>query len=312
MRIDWRRLSALVTILLTLVALGIVIHAIDKISWPKVLASLDHVGLVRFAWSLLFTAASYLTLTGFDWLGIAHLGRRLSYRRVALTSFLSLSIGHTVGLAPLSSGAIRFRYYSEAGLNASQVASVIALSAVTVALGETTLCGVALLWQPALGGRLLHVDRNLAGLIGAACLAFPLLYLLMAWRCRRQIHCWRWSFSMPSIRIALGQVFLGLLNYGFVAAALYCVFASAGHARFAEVATAYVVGNLASLISHVPGGLGVLEMVIGALFPGADSVGPLISFRIAYFLIPLFLGCLAFAATELLAWLRPAKPQFRP
>lgn len=310
MRIDWRRLSAVVTLLLTLVAIGIVVHALNEITWPKIQSSLEHVGARRFAWSLLFTGASYLTLTGFDWLGMTYIGARIGYGRVALTSFLSLSIGHTVGFAPLSSGAIRYRYYSEVGLDAAQVAQVIALSAVTVALGEVGLCGLALLWQPALGGKLLHVGRDLAVLIGAGCLVLPLAYLAAAGLVRRQLRWRQWSFRMPSLKIALAQILLGILNYALVSAALYSVFSSVGNAGFAEVATAYVAGNLAALISHVPGGLGILEMVIGALFPGKDSIGPLIAFRIAYYLIPLLLGCLTFAGTELRGRLRTAKPQF--
>jgi len=49
----------------------------------------------------LFTAASYLSLTGFDYLGMRYAGARLAYRRAALASFTGLSIGHTLGLAPL-------------------------------------------------------------------------------------------------------------------------------------------------------------------------------------------------------------------
>src|SRR3712207_8967800 len=50
------------------------------------------------------------------------LGRPLSYPKVALASFVSLSLGHNIGFAGLSSGAIRYRFYSRAGLTAEEVA----------------------------------------------------------------------------------------------------------------------------------------------------------------------------------------------
>jgi uncharacterized membrane protein YbhN (UPF0104 family) len=47
--------------------------------------------------------------------------------------------------------------------------------------------------------------------------------------------------------------------------------------------------------------------VIATLLPGIDLIGPLIMFRIVYFLVPLAIGCLLLAGTELRQRLRPAK-----
>jgi uncharacterized membrane protein YbhN (UPF0104 family) len=61
-----------------------------------------------------------------------------------------------------------------------------------------------------------------------------------------------------------------------------------------------VIANVTSLISHVPGGLGVIEAVVRYLLPGTNVIGALIAFRAVYFLLPLMLGGLLFALTELL------------
>jgi uncharacterized membrane protein YbhN (UPF0104 family) len=53
-------------------------------------------------------------------------------------------------------------------------------------------------------------------------------------------------------------------------------------------------------MSHVPGGLGVIEAVMLALVPGANVVGALVAFRAVYFLIPFLLGGLVFALCEYL------------
>ena len=52
------------------------------------------------------------------------------------------------------------------------------------------------------------------------------------------------------------------------------------------VASAYVIANVTSLISHVPGGLGVIENVVAFLLPRADLIGALVAFRFIYFLLP--------------------------
>ncbi|MBB3542102.1 MULTISPECIES: hypothetical protein [unclassified Rhizobium] len=55
---------------------------------------------------------------------------------------------------------------------------------------------------------------------------------------------------------------------------------------------------MAILVTHVPGGLGVLEAVVSAILPGAAAIGGLIVFRAIYFLLPLLLGLPAFAISE--------------
>src|SRR3546814_20301383 len=56
---------------------------------------------------------------------------------------------------------------------------------------------------------------------------------------------------------------------------------------------------VAALISHVPGGLGVVEAVVLMLVAEAGVIGALVAFRVVYYLMPLVLGSLLFAASEL-------------
>jgi hypothetical protein len=62
----------------------------------------------------------------------------------------------------------------------------------------------------------------------------------------------------------------------------------------------YVAANTAAILSHVPGGLGVIEAVVLSLVPGANVVGALIAFRVVYYLIPFVIGSVLFAACEIL------------
>jgi glycosyltransferase 2 family protein len=97
----------------------------------------------------------------------------------------------------------------------------------------------------------------------------------------------------------MAQVVIGPVNFAFVAACLYHALAAAGDVAYLEVAAVYVIANVTSLISHVPGGLGVIETVVRYLLPDADVIGALIAFRAVYFLLPLTMGGPLFALTEL-------------
>jgi uncharacterized membrane protein YbhN (UPF0104 family) len=105
---------------------------------------------------------------------------------------------------------------------------------------------------------------------------------------------------VPNARIATAQIAIGTANFGFVAATLYQLLA--GAAAYPETVAAYVLGNVTALMSHVPGGLGVLEYVISSLVIHGQVVGALIAFRIVYFLVPLVLGSVLLAAAEVSRW----------
>lgn len=263
-----------------------------------ILASIAAISPTRFVLVCACALGSYVCLTGFDTLGVRYAGASLPYRRIAAVSMTSLSLGHTIGFAALSSGAIRYRLYSRHGLSAEQVAKVILICAITVGLGLSVVLCAGFLLRPeivelvgGLGPREALGLGLLAGLVPAA-------YLLLAATVRGKLRIRAWTFQMPSFRIALGQVLIGPLNLGLVVACLYAALSDRSTIDYPDVLAAYALANTASLLAHVPGGLGVIEAVVAFLLSGADVIGALIVFRVAYFLIPFVLGALSFAVLE--------------
>jgi uncharacterized membrane protein YbhN (UPF0104 family) len=115
---------------------------------------------------------------------------------------------------------------------------------------------------------------------------------------RRPIRIREWTVQLPDWRLALAQVIIGPLNFAFVSACLYHALASLADVSYLQVATAYVIGLAGSLLSHVPGGLGVIETVVLFLLAGQQLIGGLVAFRVIYFLIPLCIGAPLFAVAE--------------
>ena len=135
--------------------------------------------------------------------------------------------------------------------------------------------------------------------LGIGCLAVPAIYLILAAFVRKPLRIRRWSLEMPPLRLALGQVLIGSINFAFVAACLHQALAAVAEVAYLGVASVYVIANATALVSHVPGGLGVIESVVMYLLPQKDLIGPLLVFRFVYFLVPLGLGSILFAVTEL-------------
>lgn len=273
-------------------------RSLSQYSLAELQQSLVQIPAARYGAAFGFAAVSYLCLTGFDWLGVRYAGKPLGWRRTALASFASLSIGHNIGVAALSSGAIRYRYYSRWGLNAGDVAKIILFAGMTVGLGLATLGGLGLLFYPAKAQLLLGLGSGELVTIAALCLTGPIVYLMLATFMRRQLRIRHWKFDLPELRLALSQVALGTLNFACVAACLHQLIAASSQTPYLEVATVYVIGNVTALISHVPGGLGVLEATVLYLLPDASALGAIIAFRVVYFFVPLALGLPLFLASE--------------
>ncbi|APO69341.1 lysylphosphatidylglycerol synthetase/UPF0104 protein [Rhizobium gallicum] len=270
----------------------------SRYTLSDVLESIGTIPGSRILGGLGFAAASYLCLTGFDWLALRYAGRPLSYPRAAIASFTSLSIGHNLGFAALSSGAVRYRFYSRWGLNAEEVAKVILFCGVTVGIGLSALAGIALIINPQDAANLLKLGPASLFALGCACLSLPVVYVILSAIVRTPLHLWKWSFEMPRLKLALGQVVIGTVNFIFVAACLHQMLAVQGQASYVQTATAYVLANIAVLVTHVPGGLGVIEATVSYVLPGAASIGALVAFRVIYFLIPLLIGLPVFAISE--------------
>ena len=281
------------------IAAYLLYRALSAYELTKIVKAIFAIPRPRLALGALFVACSYISLTLYDTLAIRYIGAKLSYRRIALASFTALSIGHTLGVAAASSGAIRYRFYSRWGIDAGDIARIIIFCAMTAGLGLNTVMGLALLLRANVAAKLLGFSQAGAIALGAACLLLTGLYVGLAAVLCRPLAIKRWEIPIPPVKLALAQISIGTMDFCFVAAALYELLPAAVGAGYFAVATVYVLANVASIVSHVPGGLGVLEAVVIHLLPEMSVIGALVVFRFIYFLVPFTIGAVLFAACEL-------------
>jgi uncharacterized membrane protein YbhN (UPF0104 family) len=284
------------------VALALAAFLIYRISrqytLDEVLQSIAAIPVSRLLLAGSFAALSYLCLTGFDWLAVRYVHHPLPWWKTAVTSFTALSIGHNLGFAFLSSGAIRYRFYSRFGLNGREIVMAIGFCALTGAVGLLVLGGVSLLLSPTLAGEYLRLPRATVIAIGSVCLAVAAIYLVLSAVDWGTLRIGKWAITIPPLRLALGQTIIGPLNFAMVAACLYHAMAAVSDVTYVALAAIYVIGNFTAIMSHVPGGLGVLESVVMFFTGGGQVIGALIVFRVIYFFVPLAIGGSLFLIIE--------------
>ncbi|MDB5554171.1 MAG: hypothetical protein JWL86_4155 [Rhizobium sp.] len=285
-----RYLFKIVIVVAVAGAIYLLYKTLQQYSLDDISRALRSIPASNLMLGLAFAAGSYFCLACNDALAVRYAGKPLPFHQTALASFTGLSIGHNVGVAALSSGAIRYRFYSRWGLSAEDVAKVILFCGMTVALGLATLGAAAIFLRPDDVAKMAGLNDNAISIAALGCFTFPMLYLVLSAFLRKPLHIRTWSFQMPSLTIAAGQIVVGTVNFALVAASLHQMLTAFEEAAYLKVATASITANIAAIISHVPGGLGVLEATIVHILPGAESIAAVIAFRVIYYFIPLAIG----------------------
>jgi uncharacterized membrane protein YbhN (UPF0104 family) len=265
-------------------------HTFRDFTLSEIIESFRAIPTVNLLMALLFAFGSYLCLSGFDWAGVRYVKNDLAYPKIGLASFIALSIGQSVGLSGLSSGALRYRYYAHWGMSTEDVAKIVLLSGVTVGIGMAMLSGIVMVLNPKDAASVLGLSEAVIIAIGFACLAATAGYLALAAFVRTPLKIRSWTFEMPTLTIAIAQVVIATINFALVSACLREVMAASADVSYLKAATAFVLANLAILITHAPGGLGVLEATVRHVMGDQASIGSLVAFRVIYFFIPFFIG----------------------
>ncbi len=297
-----RYLSALVPVALFCAAL-IALHRLGgEFRLKDILAAFAAIGHWSVLLAIALTAGSYLALTGYERLALGFVGRTLPWSKYALTSFVAYAIGHNLGVAALSGGAIRYRIYTPLGFGAMEIARVVAFCTITFALGASTLAGVSLIVNAGEASSLLHSTAQLSITLGVLALCAVAGYLI-ACALRRTPLIWRGtSIELPTLGTALIQIALAAVDLALASAALYALLPASANISYLAFAGLYMVALAASLLSLVPGGLGVFETIMVLLLPGVPApqlLAALLAYRLVYYALPFGVALALLSAHEL-------------
>jgi uncharacterized membrane protein YbhN (UPF0104 family) len=120
-------------------------------------------------------------------------------------------------------------------------------------------------------------------------LAFVLLYIFGSWLQLRPLQIGKFRLEYPRLPVVTQQLIVAPLELIGAAGIIYFALPEAGNPGFLIILGIFLVSFSAALISHAPGGLGVLELVFLTGLPDmdqADVLAALIVFRLLYLLIP--------------------------
>jgi uncharacterized membrane protein YbhN (UPF0104 family) len=306
--IGWNRVGLLLSLAIIVIAAIVLYRMLHGLDFSEVMLALATTDPMDFGLAALFVAAGYFTLTFYDLFALRTIGRYdVPYRVAALAGFTSYSIGHNVGASVFTGGAVRYRIYSACGLDAVEVAKICFIAGLTFWLGNATVLGLGVAWMPEAASAIDQLPAWLNRIIAFVILAVLASYVAWVWQTPRVVGRSNWKVTLPSGRLTLLQIIIGIVDLCFCALAMYMLLPEDPHIGFVMLAVIFVSATLLGFASHSPGGLGVFDaamLVALVQYDREELFAGLLLFRLLYYLVPFGLALLVLGIRELILTLR--------
>lgn len=301
----------------TLIGLGAVVlscyllyHEVRNISLQELTDSLKAISWHNWGMAIIATLGAYWALAWYDRIAIAHLGQNISWTFITLCSFTTYALAHNIGASVFSGALVRYRAYRSKNMTPQDIGILIVFCSFTFFLGTILASGVVLVLEPTLINRVANITPMVSVIIGTILLILIGLYILGSWRQFKPWKLGKFHIEYPRLPIVGRQLLAGPLELCCAAAIIYFALPADNHPGYLIVLGVFLASFSLALLSHAPGGLGVLEVTFLAAMPdipAVDVLAALIVFRLFYLLIPFGLSLFIVLGFEWTQWRKAQK-----
>jgi glycosyltransferase 2 family protein len=311
--VGWKRVGIAASLIIITIAVLSLIRMLAGIDLAAVIDAIRQKSYGRIGLAALCVGCAFFTLTFYDLFALRTIGRRdVPYRIASLASFTSYTIGHNLGATVFTGGAIRFRIYSEWGLTPIDVAKICFISGLTFWLGNATVLGIGMALYPDAASAMNYLPESLNRLIALGLLASIVVYLAWLAMGPRQLGRNGWMIALPSARLTLLQIVIGVVDLGFCALAMYILMPDTPAISFMALAVIFIMATLLGFASHAPGSLGVFDAAMLLALPQfarEHIVASLLIFRLLYFVTPFAISLAVMGSREI--WYNAIDPMLQ-
>ena len=245
---------------------------------------------------------NYIILVGYDWLALKAIHKDLPLPRVGLVSFVGQAVSYNFG-ALLGGTSVRYRFYSAWGFSLVEIVRLVLMLAVTFWVGALGLCGlIFIVSPPAIPDDLLaRMPVTDVRILGVVLLLIACSYLILCCTVRKPVHIFGREFVFPAPHIAFAQALVAGVDIIAAAGCMYVLLPCNMGITFLDFLPSYLMAQVAVVLTHIPGGVGVFELVILHLTHTTQAqavFAAVLLFRIIYFIIPLLAAAVLLAVYE--------------
>ncbi len=284
-------------------AVWLLYRELSDFQYEQFQAGLREIDARDIAWAVGLTILNYVILFGYDYLAIRYLRHPLPAWKLMLASFVgnvaSLNFGSLLG-----GTSVRYRFYSHWKFSGLEILQLVVILGVTFWLGVCLLAGIVFLAAdfpiPAkLAERLPVADVQI---VGAVLIALVAGYLAVCALRRRPLKIFKAEVPLPPPWLSLSQIAVSCADLMVVAGVFYVLLPEAANASYFEALGVFLLGWVVAAFTHVPGGLGVFELIMVVFLTEDQVIAAALVFRAIYLLLPMTIaGCLLVAHELLLS-----------
>jgi len=261
--------------------------------------ALERLGWEHLALALGCTVISYASNAAIDLFSLRWIGKKLPVGKVLGCSYIAAAFSLNAGGTLLGGGGVRMRLYTGLGLTPGEVAHMAGFAVVAGWAGNALVAGALLCLSPA---ALPLVATGLARGIGISLIALVggvLIYNSWKRRTAESRNSW------PATGLVFGAILSSALDWVMAGLAIRVLLpADLGEIGTAGFLGVVLISQLLSALSHVPGGVGVLELsitkLVGAALPAAWLAAALMCYRLIFYLFPFAVAAVWMGGRE--AW----------
>src|SRR6201999_1406052 len=215
------KLGVAISVTVIGVACYMLYHMLRHIDAEEVVEAIKDTEPHQIVLAALFVAAGYFTLTFYDLFAVRAIGRAdIPYRVNALAAFTSYSIGHNVGASVFTGGAVRYRIYSNWGMNAIDVAKISFLAGLAFWLGNAAVLGLGIAYHPEAASSIDQLPAWLNRVAAVGIIVALVGYVVWFWPHPRGVGRGPWTVTLPGGPLTLLQIAIGIVDLGFCALAM--------------------------------------------------------------------------------------------
>jgi uncharacterized membrane protein YbhN (UPF0104 family) len=294
------------TPLLGVAALALIVvllwDRIQEIEFADILNQLRSLPASSVLGAIACSAAAYFLVGLYEGIALHRVSGQWRIAYALRTTVIANPVSRAVGLALLSGGALRYRFYAAIGLNAPQVGSLIVLMAMPYVLGVGWLVDLSVLMHPEEASKALRISTPTILMLASLGLIKDVAWLAVArWR-ETPIRLRQFEIRIPSLRHTFLQITFGIAQMLCNTGILYLLMPRELDMSWPAFIALYCIAFVAGQISNVPAGLGVLEAVLLLMLPHVPPgklLGAVVAYRAIFEVLPLLVGLALWAGYEM-------------
>lgn len=294
------QLKRVLTLLFFLAVVYLLIKNAKEVEWGEVFATMKETRVSTLATGFFLGFLCYSAYAAYDLFGRYLLQLKTSAFATWLAAFISYACNLNLG-ALVGSVAFRYRLYSRLGVNSGNVTKILGITVASNWLGYFLLAGGLFVSGSIDPPKSWFIGKAALQAIGAGLLLVVACYLYLCFFSKkREYHVRDHSFTLPPAKIVVLQFGLAGIHWSLMAATIYQFMPE--QLGFPTVYAVLLVSCVAGALSHVPGGLGVLEAVFVALLAGEvpkhQLIAGVFAYRCVFYLAPLLISLPAYLGFE--------------